>query len=711
MRLFYINICIVLVTLVTSVAHGTDFPGAGAVDWLFGSGSFGRQSSPIADKDTCVARYLKSKRFMEDTSWIWRNVPERSPIFEDDHSFLEELNLVRNRLGLLDSKYVPEFDTRVYYSATGKPEADGSVPMVDPAAPALFVYFHGSGTKAANGGTGALKMNKLAEMGFANLSIDLPFHGDGTRDPSKAIPEVFAKYVKSMIDKYRRPGQKVVLWGHSFGPDVVFELLTRYPDIADAVVGFSPGSFDKETMRFYTQNTARMAESWANVEKNEEGAHWATTLGQNLAWKDLSLRKLYGLSDPTLKSDAKVIVLSGDREEFIPGPLLPNGRPADAPRTYDIRPTFKKYFAKADVVIEPGAGHLIFNHLDANGHDVMLRELLRSIGYDIKDETALRKQTAERRNNDLDKVAISYSREPFFKRWFDSTFGEASLSKAIETKDQSIGTKILSAWKSFESKRIEDVFGHIRDTKNWAPQFYNANKELIDPIGTKGYDGTKILIAYRKFLAGIPYNEKHLHAYARSPEFTRVDLDTLTAPKKDISASEDLEQLLTEAKSDSPQARESAAKALGKLFMTHFGPITNKVLDSEAEEVARSRGGSNWSAITDFKSKDKPKAEKASHEIFDLFLRQLSARKDQLNPAQVDLLNRLQLAESTIDDPGFSPDDEVYREIQSIVIRMASRLSDWVKKYEQNASANSMNHYRNLACLDSRLLRDHAFYS
>jgi pimeloyl-ACP methyl ester carboxylesterase len=129
--------------------------------------------------------------------------------------------------------------------------------MVDPEAPVLFVYFHGSGTRAASGATGSVKMNKLADMGFAGLSFDLPYHQDGSPNPKLMDTQKFADYVKNIVETYRQPGQKVVLWGHSFGPDVVFEVGTRYPHLADALVGISPGGFDKVTKDWFSGRARR----------------------------------------------------------------------------------------------------------------------------------------------------------------------------------------------------------------------------------------------------------------------------------------------------------------------------------------------------------------------------------------------------------------------------------------------------------------------
>src|SRR6185437_9712610 len=120
---------------------------------------------------------------------------------------------------------------------------------------------------------------------------------------------------------------------------------------------------------------------------------------------------------------------------------------------------------------------------------------------------------------------------------FDSTFGKESLQRALATDNPAVGAKILSAWRTFEANRTINVLEHISEAKQWAPQFYADNRDLIDAIGTKGYDSKPILIAYRKYLAGLPYEERKAHAQTRSPEYVRMDLESLTT-KKDVSSAE-----------------------------------------------------------------------------------------------------------------------------------------------------------------------------
>lgn len=46
-------------------------------------------------------------------------------------------------------------------------------------------------------------------------------------NPALANTGEFAKYVHSIIEKYRVPGQPVILTGHSFGPDLIAEYITQ----------------------------------------------------------------------------------------------------------------------------------------------------------------------------------------------------------------------------------------------------------------------------------------------------------------------------------------------------------------------------------------------------------------------------------------------------------------------------------------------------
>ncbi|MGZ3694988.1 MAG: alpha/beta hydrolase, partial [Bdellovibrionota bacterium] len=340
---------------------------ANVLDFLFGAGSFGRRHSPIADCRSLYGRMVENTQFMKSTGWKDRVVPERAPKFLSDLDYLNENKYVTATLGQVDTRFSKEFDTRFYYTSTARPLADGTIPMVDPEAKALVVYIHGSGTEKASGVNFAGKCNTLARLGYACVGFDLPFHRDGSRNPGLANTKAMAEYLDSILKHLKNPNQKVILVGHSFGPDIIAEYISRYPFGVDGAVMLSPGSFDKTTKKWFANKTVYMDKTFGDVEANNFGGRWASMVTRDNIWNQPSKRL-----DPTIENPKlKAIVLSGDREEYVPGELDRDGYPTTTPRTYDVKKVFNKMFKNAEVNIEPGVGHYIFAHSDSDGHDVV----------------------------------------------------------------------------------------------------------------------------------------------------------------------------------------------------------------------------------------------------------------------------------------------------------------------------------------------------
>lgn len=475
------------------------------VDFVFGAGSFGRPSSPIADCRNIVQRFIQNTKASKDTTWKNRVVKERAGNFLNDKDLIDEIKHRDEKLGVVNSKFIKELDTRLYFSATGKVDQNGEIPLVDKDAKALVIYFHGSGTSKASGANFAGKMNALAKLGYASVSFDLPFHAEGSRNPALRNTKEFAEYVDKIVRSVRNEGQPVILVGHSFGPDIMGEYVTRYPFGADAVVMLSPGGFDDVTSKWFADKTVHMTKAFGDFEANNDGGQWA---GQVTSARTWSNPKAKGRIDPTVANPKlKIYVISGSREEYIPGELDSEGLPTSKPRSYDVEKAFKSFFKNVDVIIEPNVGHYIFAHEDAQGMDVVLRSILRANGESLLDEKAIKKKYSETiQRSAVELFVLKYSRDLFFRDWVDAQAKAEKINpkefiKAIVKNDDSkAALKLSKIYDELMKFRMDELVKHIKNTETWAPDFYQANAKEIELLGTKGYDGTRIQSKYFAYL-------------------------------------------------------------------------------------------------------------------------------------------------------------------------------------------------------------------
>jgi pimeloyl-ACP methyl ester carboxylesterase len=297
-----------------------------------------------------------------------RGLLEQKVEFKDDLSFLSTMQR-QEQLGVVGTFFSKEWDTQVFYTQTAIPK-NGKTPLVDPDSRAVYVFFHGSGTQKSSGRNFIANMNTLSRLGYSAIAIDMPFHAEGPRGEKYKQSSEFMEWVKKIVTEAKKSGKPVYLAGHSFGPDVILEFISRYPKLADGVVGLSPASFTKELDRWYENFTTKM-KFGGDVPENAPGGEWAYLMSKQFAWSK------HKLADPTkVNPDMRVRILSGDREEYVPAPLDKETYAVVGRNTYDVSVPLKKLFSNATITIEPGIGHYLFDHVDASGMNVVLRELL-----------------------------------------------------------------------------------------------------------------------------------------------------------------------------------------------------------------------------------------------------------------------------------------------------------------------------------------------
>lgn len=440
------------------------------------------RKSPLSPKPIFV-------RLFENV-YRWYFKPDNRLIRKEAFNYLDDRHYIKmkrtlDRMGIVRSEFNREFDTRVFFTATGVPDANGKIPYVDPNAKALFIYFHGSGTSKASGANFAGKMNRLAQMGFSAVSFDLPFHADGSRNVKMAQADVFYSRVKRFVDQYRAQGVPVYLAGHSFGPDIVAEFATRYPFAVDGVLMISPGGYNKDLEQWFMNRTAWMTALWGDMVTNDDGAAWAGLISASHKWRQ---PKNAANPDPTLVNPRlKINVVSGQYEEYIPGPLDERGLPLKVDRHYDVPGSIKQLLHGAKVTIEPGVGHYIFEHKDKDGLDVVLREHLAIAGYDLRNEKDLKATSVYNLLPDHQEIARRYSRDEFFKAFVDRNHGGWETVKAVlENQNLALARKLQNDFgKHVSVQRERGLASNIKSTAEWAPAFYTNNKTEIDALDLK----------------------------------------------------------------------------------------------------------------------------------------------------------------------------------------------------------------------------------
>ncbi len=480
------------------------------------------RKSPLAPKPLLVRLFTNLYRwyFKKDT----RTFTEKKLNYLSDYEYIKEKRNLE-KLGAVRSFFSKEFDTRIYYTATGAPNAHGEIPVVDPNSRGLFFYFHGSGTNKASGVNFAYKMNKMAALGYSTIAIDLPFHSEGSRSRKMTDPVQFYAMLHNLIHKYHHEGMPVYLAGHSFGPDVAAEYFKRYPhdEVLSGVLMISPGGFNKVLEDWFMNKTAHMTALWGDMVTNDDGAAWAGLLSSGHKWRNPGTPQS---PDPTLVNPkVKVKVVTGEFEEYVPGELDARGLPTKTPRTYDMTQAIHDVLRGAEVTVEPGVGHYIFEHLDKNGHDVIIRSMLEMNNQSLFNEKELKATSNFGPMPEPVEVVRKYARDPFFKAWIDASQpgGQQSLLTMMAQGDLVNSRRVLNNYSRYVTmQRDNEVIGHIIDTKNWNSEFYTQHSAEIDAINPqKPRVSDSLLNKYFTMLEQLPEETRAKHATA-SPDTYKV---------------------------------------------------------------------------------------------------------------------------------------------------------------------------------------------
>lgn len=425
-----------------------------------------------------------------------RGLPEIKLNWHDDLSFIEA-NQKLETLGLVDTYFSTIKDTQVYYTKTAAPNSKGQVPLIDPQTKAVFIFFHGSGTMKSGGRNFISNMNTLAKLGYSALSVDMPFHSEGPRDPRFNNAFYFMEWTKSIVDEAKKTGKPVILAGHSFGPDVILEFATRYPKSIDGVVALSPAGFTKELSHWYDNFTTKM-KFGGEVAENEAGGLWAGAMSKQFLWSKERL------ADPTqVNQNLKLRILSGNREEYVPAPIGGENRTPIGENTYDVSIPLKRIFKNATVTIEPGIGHYLFEHTDKNGHNVVLRELLAAVDVRSEQVKSLTESTRQEAQNVVPSVQLGkkYYQDKVFQTWFNQNYKPDLALRIFNQGNDILAQKIVTDYNFALKDRNNIIFQKILATKNTDPSFYEKYRSFIDKMNPKTVD-TTLFPAYAQHLKG-----------------------------------------------------------------------------------------------------------------------------------------------------------------------------------------------------------------
>lgn len=452
-----------------------------------------------------IANFYLKNRFLS------KQVEEERININSHFEFLEEKRN-QNSNGKMSSFFDEELQTRVYYSAIAKPLSSGQIPVVDPESKALVIYFHGSGTENGTGANFNYKGNRLSQLGYSSLSVDYPFHRDGPINSKYGSARYYMQYIQNVIQKYKIEGKPVILIGHSFGVNVISEFITQFPFSADAAILLSPVGFNKELGTWFKEKTIHMLKSFPHFVYNEMGARWAAFIDRGFTWNKLTKRRY---PDPTIVNPKlKVRIVSGEWEEFIPGPLNSEGLPSKEPRTYDVLSEMKAFFSQATTVLEPGVGHLVQSHTDKNGQDLVLREVLLANGEDPSKMSEMASDISKKRKSrtsEIEQALQKQKTEPFFRSWLMHTYGSEFLIQQFNSDNTIQATsyvrRALADFKGFEEWRLDRI---LIDLKQKNDPFYLENNLEIDALISHANlnQRTKLINRYYAYLLE---NESYKH--------------------------------------------------------------------------------------------------------------------------------------------------------------------------------------------------------
>jgi len=387
--------------------------------------------------------------------------------------------------GGLVKKWDPDLKTTFYHTAS-EPLKDGSIPLVDPNAKAVALFFHGSGTAKSSGRNFIHNMNWLSQQGVAGVAIDLPFHASNKGDSRMNNKEEFMKWLRSVIGEVKKTGKPIYLVGHSFGPEIALQYASQFPkDLKGGGVFLISGAWGKSPSHewMYENVTTPGMEHIGGdqkVEDNPAGGDWAGKMAEQSDWHTRGI-----------SPDVKVKLIVGEKDEWwpppAPGEKLPPGvrrvKPSqpypnqlgneglvkklkvDPPHTFNesLEWTLEK-IPHAEIDVVEGYGHFIFDSRDPRGGPLLNRSFLDFSGVEYSKTAEQNKKTARL------ELRLLAENNKVFRDWIGAKNLPALMSNEANAE------RILEQWRGLEFLTWKEVLTEMERTD---PNYYQNRKHWL----------------------------------------------------------------------------------------------------------------------------------------------------------------------------------------------------------------------------------------
>jgi pimeloyl-ACP methyl ester carboxylesterase len=483
-----------------------------------------------------------------------------------------------------------DLNTAVYQTMV-EPRKDGSIPLVDPNAKAVFVFFHGSGTASASGKNFTDKMNAILPMGISGVAIDLPFHGENKAGSRAKDMDAFMDYLHQFMQKVKAAargpnGKKIPIYlaGHSFGPVVAQEYAARYPEDVAGLLLMSPAGSQSEALKWTYDNITTPGEPYMKGPPsipNDAGGEWAGKVEETATWHTKALPKRI-----------KVKMVLGAEDEWWPGNTeLPRRLGKEQKYTMeDGLSLYRGAYPELDLTLIPDTGHMIWEAKGPRGGNLVTEA--------IEDLTGLAppgKESALELMSGRQRLQLLWESSPAFQQWMGARFPHA-----LKT-EQSAGN-YLKQWTIERNKAVGPWLDSLFEV---SPEFAQARKYTIGSLRKeigldKGrpYEKSQAFVEeYQQYLAMKP--EERKAALAKADPFSPPKLEvspqlTTTTFKDPAKVVANFGQAVTKAQAEAAlQGQEATFEAIGPgLFKvtTKFPARTAERLVFADEATAASMG-------------------------------------------------------------------------------------------------------------------------
>jgi len=388
--------------------------------------------------------------------------------------------------GLLVRRWNDRLKTTFYHTAS-EPDRLGNMPLVDPDAKAVAIFFHGSGTAKSSGRNFIHNMNWLAQQGISGVAVDLPFHASNKGEARLNNKAEFMKWLREVVAEVKKSGKPVYLVGHSFGPEIALQFASEFPkDLKGGGLFLISGAWGKSPSHewMYENVTTPGMEHIGGdtkVEDNPAGGDWAGKMAEQSDWH------IRGIP-----SDVRVKLVLGEKDEWWPphgpeGKKLPRGvnrvipegpypnqmgneglvkkLKVEPPHTFDesLKWTQEK-IPQIEIDVVEGYGHFIFDSRDKRGGPLLNRLLLDFAGVEHSKTAEQNKKTARL------EARVLLENNQVFRDWI----GEKNIPKILG--DEKTAERVLSQWKSLEFLAWKEALSKLKETD---PEYFEQRKYWI----------------------------------------------------------------------------------------------------------------------------------------------------------------------------------------------------------------------------------------